>query len=159
MKSQERLSPRRLTILINKENKDLLTSSRQVLSMLDSGRVDSEMDMENKLGQMGLNISENGVKTELMAKADLSMSMVIFTKGSGQMIKQMAMEYTSMSTVLNTKESGKMIFNMVRVLKLGLMGHVTKVITLTEESTVLAPISGMMGLNTQETGKKIRSQG
>jgi hypothetical protein len=68
-----RLSPRNYTILISKERLAHLTHSKLGLFILASGKVVSAMAKGNKLGQMELNTLENGKKTELMAKVDLSM--------------------------------------------------------------------------------------
>lgn len=46
---------------------------------------------------------------------------------------------------------------MVREQRLGLTSHVTKVTTHLGASTESVPISGMINLNTPETGAKIKS--
>ena len=112
MKSQEKLSQRDFIIQINRESRDHLINSKQELYIKVSGKEDSEMDLENKLGLMVLSTLENGEKTELTEREDSFMWMEIYMMVFGQMIKLMVLEYTNMSMELNMKESGKMIFNM-----------------------------------------------
>ena len=112
MKSQEKQSQRDSIILINRGSRDLLINSKLELYIKVSGKEDSEMDLENKLGLMVLSTLENGEKTELTEREDSFMWMEIYMMVFGQMIKLMVLEYTNMSMELNMKESGKMIFNM-----------------------------------------------
>lgn len=53
--------------------------------------------------------------------------------------------------------NGRKISSTVREQRLGLTSHVTKVTTHLGASTESEPISGMINLNTPETGAKIKS--
>ena len=74
-----------------------------------------------KYGQMVRSMKGNGVTTRPMEKASFGMRMVTYTRETGKMIRQMAMEYIFTSMVLNTKENGRMIYNMAMELNRGLM--------------------------------------
>ena len=65
MKSQEKQSQRDSIILINRGSRDLLINSKLELYIKVSGKEDSEMALENKLGLMVLSTLENG---EMMRK-------------------------------------------------------------------------------------------
>lgn len=71
-RSQGRLSVKSFITLINRESKDLLISSRQVLSTSANGKEGLEMDMVSRLGQMELASLESGKKTERMEREDSS---------------------------------------------------------------------------------------
>jgi hypothetical protein len=96
MRSQGRLSQRSSIILNRREKRDLSTSSRQVLCMMESGREVSEMVMVNRFGQMVLNILESGERTEHMAKELLYMWMEMFMRGIGQTIRPMELVFIDM---------------------------------------------------------------
>lgn len=91
-----------------------------------------------------------------MVKESLSMWMEISMMASGLMIKLMDMEYISMLMERNMKENGKTIYSMVRVLRPGLMAPNMMVIMHLGVSMESDLISGMMALNTQEIGMKIK---
>ena len=100
--------------LTSKESKDQLTNLKQELSTKDSGKVGSEMALENRLGQMVQNILVSGEKTELMEKEDSYMLMEIFMMVFGQTIKLMVSEFISMWMVPSMKENGRMTCSMVK---------------------------------------------
>ena len=54
------------------------------------------MDMEFKDGLMGLNTKATGKIIKLMGKENFIMSMEIFLKVNGKMIRQTGMEFTVM---------------------------------------------------------------
>lgn len=58
--------------------------------------------------------------------------------------------------VPSTKENGKTTYNMVRVLRPGLMAPGMKVTMDMAESMALEHTNGMMGLSTAENGMRIR---
>ena len=72
-----------------------LTSLRQELSILESGRVASEMGLENSSGQMVPSTLESGERIGLMAKESSFMLMETSTMDSGQMTRQTVMVFTS----------------------------------------------------------------
>lgn len=73
MKNRGKLSAKKHITLINKGKSDLLINLKRELFTLDSGRADSEMDLESNNGQMALNIVENGKRTGHMEKEGLFM--------------------------------------------------------------------------------------
>jgi hypothetical protein len=72
------------------------------------------MVVESRDGQITLFILANGVIIELMAKENLCMLTVMFTKVSGLTIKPMAQAATSMRMEPCMKVSGKMIYSTVK---------------------------------------------
>lgn len=60
-----------------------------------NGKEDLEMDLENSNGLMELNILVNGKITKLMGKVNLFISMEIFMKAFGLMIKLTVKVFTN----------------------------------------------------------------
>lgn len=83
---------RGFTIRTNHVSRGNPTSSKQVLYILVSGKVDSETDLENKLGQTARSMPVNGEKIGHMEREDSSMLMEIFMTVIGLMTKLMAVE-------------------------------------------------------------------
>lgn len=54
------------------------------------------MERVHKYGQMGLSMKDCGLRIKLMAEVNSGMQMEMFTRESGKMIRQMAMEFTFM---------------------------------------------------------------
>ena len=63
--------------------------------MLVNGREGLGMGMENKHGQMGLNMWGNGEKIGLMGRVDSSTLMGTYTMDFGQTTRQMGWAHTS----------------------------------------------------------------
>jgi hypothetical protein len=144
-----------------------------------SGKIDRDMGMECRFGQMGQDMKVNGNSIKLLEKAYFIMSTEIFLTVSGNMIKQMDSEPTTTLTVVSMKASGLTIFKMVKDKKHGKMDQLTKVATkkaksmvrdymfgVTEVSItvngsvikykVLELINGLMAVFTKESGLKIK---
>ncbi len=86
-----------------------------------NGKVQREMDMGFKFGQMGQNMKGNGDTTKQLEEASSHIVMETHMKESGKTIWLMGMECICMWTVQNTKDNGSMINSMVMGLKFGLM--------------------------------------
>jgi hypothetical protein len=112
MKNQGKQSLRNLITLMGPENKDRPINLKQELSIMGSGKEDSETGMVNRSGQMALNILDHGEKIKLMDRDASYTLMETCMMDSGQMTKLMAQGFTSMSMVLSMRESGKMTSNM-----------------------------------------------
>jgi hypothetical protein len=100
-------------------SKGLHTSSRLELFILDNGKVDSGMDLENKRGLMVQSTQENGEKIEPMEKEDSFTLMAIFMMDIGLTIKPTVVVFINTLTVLSMKVSGRMTSNMVMALRHG----------------------------------------
>lgn len=84
------------------------------------------MGMECKFGLTRLAMKEIGAMIKPMARASLSMPMVMSTMESGATIRLRDRELILTPTVHTMKGSGWMINNMEKVLKAGPMVHDTK---------------------------------
>ncbi len=155
-KKQEKLFPAGFIDRISRAKKEPHIDSKQVRNIQVNGKVDSEMDLENKFGLMERSTLESGARTKHTARVSSSTLMVTFMTVSGQTIKPMAQVPTDMLTGRCTKENGRTIFNMVAELKLGPTRADMKVSTLMVESMVSVATSGQMEANTLETGAKTR---
>lgn len=76
---------------------------------------------------------------------------------NGPMTKLMGMGLIIISMELSMKASGKMISNMDKVMRSGQMVHHTWDHTFMGRSRGWACISGMMALNMEESGMRIKS--
>lgn len=83
--------------------------------MMESGKEDSEMDMELKYGLMVRSTMETGKKERLMARAHLHMLTEILTRVIGQMIRQMDLAGTVILMEQHMKETGLMIYKKEKV--------------------------------------------
>jgi hypothetical protein len=142
--------------LTSREKIDLLTNLKLAQFIQVSGKVDLEMVLESRHGQMERSISENGVKIEPMEKENLFMLTEMFMMVFGQTTKQTDPEFISMLMERCMRVNGKTTYNMVRVLKPGRTKVDTKVNMLLDESMVLEAINGTMGANIRVTGAKIK---
>ena len=70
-------------ILMPREKRETLIHSRLELLMMESGSVVSEMDTEHKIGQMVLDMKENGKIIEPTEKVNLFILMEIFMTVNG----------------------------------------------------------------------------
>ena len=84
---------------IRKRNSDPHLSTRQGLSTLESGLVDSDMELAQSNGKMVLLIKVNGLKARLMGTADLYSQMVTNTWEATKMTKLMAGESCTKMTL------------------------------------------------------------
>jgi hypothetical protein len=89
--------------------------------MKENGVVSLGKDLEDNNGLMDRDMRVTGLTIRLTVLASFTMQMEMFTKESGQTIKQMEKEHTHMLMVLNIKEIGRMISSMAMELRLGLM--------------------------------------
>jgi hypothetical protein len=80
-------------IQMQKEKKEISIHLKQVLHMKVNGLVDLEMDMEFNNGQTELDMKDNGETIEPMEKENSLISMGIFMKEIGLMIRLTGMEY------------------------------------------------------------------
>ena len=80
-------------IQMQKEKKEISIHLKQVLLMKVNGLVDLEMDTEFNNGQMELDMKDNGETIEPMEKENSLISMGIFMKETGLMIRLTDMEY------------------------------------------------------------------
>lgn len=81
------------------------------------------MGLANKYGLMGQYMRALGLKTKLMVKEDLFITMVIYMKENGLTIKQMDMVSIFTIMVQNIKDTGKMINSTERAMNHGQMEH------------------------------------
>ena len=86
---------RTCTDQISSESNALPTHLNLVQSTQASGKAASVMALVSRRGMMGPSIVVNGERIELMARAALSMSMVMFTMATGPTIKLTAAVSTS----------------------------------------------------------------
>ena len=86
--------------------KDQPTHSSQELPMMESGRVDSEMAMVFRNGQMVPYMKVNGKIIELTVKVNSLISTVTSTKANGSTTKPTETESTSTQTAPDTKANG-----------------------------------------------------
>ena len=142
--------------LTSREKIDHLTNLKLAQFIQVSGKVDLEMVLESRHGQTERSISENGVKIGPMEKENLFMLMEMFMMVFGQTTKQTDPEFISMLMERCMRVNGKTTYNMVRVLKPGLIKVDTKVNMLLDESMVLEATNGTMEVNIQVTGAKIK---
>src|SRR5690348_9755815 len=89
--------------------------------MLDSGKMDLDMEEANKFGAMDLNMKEIGRIMLLMAREGLYTPMEMYMKESGSMIKLMERVNTLIWMAQLMKEDGMKINNTVLEWKHGQM--------------------------------------
>jgi len=77
----------RLSIMLPREN------YREMYSMKESGRINSNMDLEFRNGRLEPNMKENGFKVKLEDLGNFIISMVITMKDNGSMTRLMDKEY------------------------------------------------------------------
>ena len=135
----------------------ILTSSLRGLPILASGRADSVMVTEPRSGTMEPGTSVNGEIIKRTVKANSYMSTEMCMRVSGPMIRRTELVFTSMSMVLCMMGNGAMISNMGRESRLGLIIAGMRVSMNMEESTVWAPISGVMARCTRVIGVRTKS--
>lgn len=87
--------------------------------MMANGRENLEKVQVLKCGQMEQDIRDNGETTRLMDMENLFMSMGIFTKVNGLMIKHKGKELITTTMVLNMKDNGNKISSMDMGMRLG----------------------------------------
>ena len=99
-------------------------------------KLDKELDMvmEFKFGQMEQNIKDNGLITELLAKASFGTQTVTFSKVNSKMINQSVTEFILVQMVPDMKACGLMIFNMAKAQLSGLMDQLIQETTIKEEN-------------------------
>jgi len=95
-KKLERQSANEFTEQINLEKIGRPINSKLVQYIPVNGKGDLEMVMVSRHGQTELSTLESGVKTELMAKVNSSMWMVMSMMVFGLMIKQTVQAYIDM---------------------------------------------------------------
>lgn len=157
MKKVKRLyRQKRHSIQISAERDAHRTLSRVELFIQESGKEASVMDLVSSNGQMVQGMKENGVKIELMAKANSCTLTEMSMMDSGPMIKLTVSVYICMLTVQSMRACGAMIFNMARVLRHGQMDLNMRVNMHSDASMALDSISGTTAPNTLASGKKIR---
>ena len=90
-------------------------------STSDSGRMEKEMEWEDRYGKMEPSTKATGLMTWLMDKEDSSKLEETSIRENGLMIKPKEKEFTSIRMVLHTLENGTTINNMAMDMKNGLM--------------------------------------
>jgi len=140
----------------SQERTDLLTSSKLAQFTRVSGKEALEMVLVSKRGPMEPSTRENGVRTELTARASLSTLTATCMMVSGRTTKLTGQAFTSMLTALCTKESGKTIYNMARGLRPGLTKVSMRVSMLSEGNMESELTSGTMEANILETGARTK---
>jgi hypothetical protein len=79
-----------------------------------SGKAVSVMVWVSKCGLMELDTKENGVKTELTARANLLMLMAMYMMATGLMIRRTELAFTNTLTEPSMRECGKMTSSMAK---------------------------------------------
>ncbi len=102
------------------------------------------MVMVGRYGLMGQGMKDNGSLTKQMVKEHSGMFTGINMKEIGSMIKLKVKAFIRMLMEPNTQAFGKMIYNMVTVLKNGLMVADMKETMLQEESMERENTDGLM---------------
>ena len=116
------------------------------------------MGMELRYGRMERGMRESGTTTKHMAMENLYMWMVMYTKGSGLMIRPMVVEFIYTETEANMMVNGGTIYRMAKEARAG------KITALTTDTTDQARNMGTEGTNglteahTKVCGVRIRSQ-
>lgn len=146
-------------ILICRESRDERTLSGRGLCILVSGGAASAMVLESKFGQMVPSTVVSGEKTELMAKADLSMWMAPCMMASGLMIWQMVLANINRSMEASMTVCGVKICSTATALKLGWILHGMKEITPRGASMASAASNGTTALSIRATGSRTRYLG
>lgn len=85
-----------------------------------------DMDLAPSCGPMVRVTRANGAKIKLTARVNSGTQMAMFTKATGKMTKQMAMESMFTRTVPSMKAPGRMIFKTAKVPSHGAMAASTK---------------------------------
>jgi len=120
--------------------------------MMESGSEASDMAMELKHGQMGLNTTVIGNMERLMERVHLLMLMETATLETGCTIKQTALVNTLIRTELHMKGNGRTIYRMEKELNDGQTDQFMKDFTLKARSMEWEATNGMTDLNTLENG-------
>jgi hypothetical protein len=120
--------------------------------------VDLDMAKELCFGQMVQNMRENGNMGRLMEKEFSLILKVKYMMVSGYMIKHMDLVYILIKMELNIKDIGTKIFNMVKVMKNGLMVLSSKENTEEVRKMDLENIFGQMELAMKENGRRMKLQ-
>lgn len=110
--------------------------------MMVNGRVQREMGMVCKYGQMERSMKEFGLTIKHVEKENFFILMAIFLKVNGKMIRQMVMEFIDIVMELFMKGVGSRIFKMGTVQKLGQIIPPLSVCIKKEKNMVKADING-----------------
>jgi len=102
------------------------------------------MEREHRLGQMGLNMKDNGVTVWLRDRVHFIMQMGMYIKEILLEIELMDMGFTNMLMGNDTKENGWMICRKVKVLKNLKMDQHTKVNLKMAKNGALEYINGQI---------------
>jgi len=102
------------------------------------------MEREHRLGQMGLNMKDNGVMVWLRDRVHFIMQMGMYIKEILLEIELMDMGFTNMLMGNDMKENGWMICRKVKVLKNLKMDQYTKVNLKMAKNGVLEYINGQI---------------
>ena len=119
---------------------------------MENGKGIIGKDMESKSGQMEPGMRAIGKTTKPMVEGSLFTSTEMYTRGSGEMTKQMVLEYTSIQMGQPTKVTGRMTTKKEKVLKNGWMAVNTKASTKTERRTEKGITPGVTEVITKGTG-------
>ena len=103
------------------------------------------MGLANKHSQTTRSTSENSLITELKAKADWSMRMVMCTKDNGRITKLMGLECICIVGAQSMRAFGRTICRTDKVYKSGMMAAGMRGSTKMVRSTGRAPMFGPMG--------------
>ena len=119
---------------------------------METGLVDSDKELENRSGRMGLSTLENGRLVKLTGKESSFIRTEIIMKATGAITRLVDMAFTSMRTETSMKANGRMTSSMGMEKNDGQMGHHIKDHIIREPSMALVCINGMMDLSTTATG-------
>ena len=123
----------------------------------DNGKVNIDMDVENKFGKTEQDTRETGDIIKPMVREHSGTCMETSTMGNGEMTKPMVMAFILIQMEQSTKVIGKMICSTAMVSNNGLMGQSMRETMCKAVSMGKALIPGKMDQNTQAAGERTRS--
>ena len=123
----------------------------------DNGKVNIDMDVENKFGKTEQDTRETGDIIKPMVREHSGTCMETNTMGNGEMTKLMVMEFILTQMEQSTRVIGKMIYNTAMVSNNGQMGRSMRETMFKAVSMDKAPIPGKMDQSTQAAGERTRS--